>query len=163
MQGIDIRKLAECLNVPYEVAAQIASAAQRSPAVPPSEVVTKIRFHLMPGASLRAQPSEKGASGRDDRFAGLLAKLSPEIRKHLLKVEPKVLGWINESRDNAALFATDPIGVLRSLGVDSKIVEELAAIRRSSAAQQYGVPGIRIESIEVDANPKDAGRPGRRV
>jgi hypothetical protein len=164
MNQRDFDYLAEALKLTPEQKSHLAQVIARrhcnaEPAAePPPPPRLNLHVHLMPGASLAGKPGAAQILTQDAKavspgFEAELARLSPELRAKLLKIEPQVLRWINASKQNALLFTTDPIAALRKAapGLDEQAISQLVSIRANRPQARAAVPGVEIASITLDA------------
>jgi len=166
MNYSDVNRIAEALNL---TAAQkvgldailTARAAPKSPTTIPGASKVALNIHLTEGTSLRhGAKGTSGQKGIDDATGEVFKELPAELRKTLIEIEPQVLRWIRTGDDNAARFATDPLGALKDAvpGLDPKALASLASIRGRHARQTGNIDGVDLVSIRLDAKPVAQGK-----
>lgn len=142
-------------QIPPEQLEALARAARERAAKTTEAPGVRARVILTEGRSLRAAP-ERGAPAPDDVTARALARLTPQLRKELIAAEPKVLAWLRASQENRVQFTLDPVGALRKIvpSFDTKLITELASLRSASSRIAVDVPGVRMESFQLEVEEK---------
>jgi hypothetical protein len=162
MSQIDLDRLSSTLNLTPAQRAHLESlAAQTSGGASQQQQTQQVnlRIHITPGTSLGTGGDAQSARAQHDPLVeSAFARLSPEMRRALLGIEPQVLKWINASQANAQLFTTDPLGALRKAapGLDRKTLDALIALRADSQKQATAMPaftGVNLRSVTLDAKP----------
>jgi hypothetical protein len=135
---------------PFEAAREGAAKATEAPGV-------RARVILTEGRSLREAP-ERGAPAPDDVTTRALARLTPQLRKALIAAEPEVLAWLRTSQENRVQFTLDPVGALQKIvpSFDAKLISELGALRSASSRVAVDVPGVKLESFQLEVEEKPA-------
>lgn len=110
-----------------------------------------VRIHLERGNTLRGGAGRQKGRRMMKGFEQLARRMSPKVREELLAIEDRVLAFVDEKKENAVAFTTDPLGTARRLGLSDEAVAELRVIRAATANATPDIPGIRFRTITVDA------------
>lgn len=140
-----------------EALARLARAREAKTAEIPG---LSVRVVLTEGHSLRAK-SGGGPPPADDVTGRALSRLTPQLKAALINAEPKVLAWLRASHENRVQFTLDPVSSLQKLlpDFDSKLIAEIAALRSASSRLAVDVPGVKLESFQLEVEPEQkAGR-----
>jgi hypothetical protein len=109
-----------------------------------------IRFTAS-GDDLRGTPP----AGARDPLAGVRQMIDPALQQAMIEAEPQMLAWLRASRQNLIQFAMDPVGAMRVAlpKLDPALLAKIATIRASAARVAPDLPGVTIDSFDVDVAP----------
>jgi hypothetical protein len=143
---------------PEQLEALTRAAREKAAADAPG---LRVKVVLTEGRSLKAG-TDDGPPPADDVTARALSRLTPQLKAALISAEPKVLAWLRASHQNRVQFTLDPVGALKKIlpGFDSKLISEIAALRSASSRVAVDVPGVKVESFQLEVEP--AGKGGKK-
>lgn len=120
----------------------------------------KVRIRITEGTSLHPSKQPKTPPRPEDEpTVRALARLTPALREAFIKADSKVLSWLRSSQENRTHFLLDPVSALTQAvpGFDKRLIEEIKNLRAASARTPPDIPGLQLDTLELEVASGEEG------